>query len=296
MNDLVIIEAALNGVTPKTVNANVPRTPEEIGADALRCLDAGAAIVHTHNSDFAVDADRAADLYLESWRPVLSAHPAAILYPTIGFGTTIVERYAHHDRLASAGAIRMGIFDPGSVNLGAAGGDGLPAGGFVYVNTFDDVRHEATECERLRLGPSISIFEPGFLRTALAWYRAGKLAAGGFVKLYFGGDRGYFGERDGGASFGLPPTRRALDAYLEMLAGTDLPWAVAVLGGDVVECGLARLAIERGGHVRVGLEDYGGQRRPANADLVKEVVSLARELGRPAASIAEAAAILRLPR
>jgi 3-keto-5-aminohexanoate cleavage enzyme len=30
---------------------------------------------------------------------------------------------------------------------------------------------------------------------------------------------------------------------------------VAVLGGDVVACGLAEQAIRRGGHVRVGLED-----------------------------------------
>ena len=47
-----------------------------------------------------------------------------------------------------------------------------------------------------------------------------------------------------------------------MLDGCDLPWAVAVIGGDVVGSGLARLALERGGHVRVGLEDYAGPRTP----------------------------------
>ncbi|MBT5773910.1 MAG: 3-keto-5-aminohexanoate cleavage protein, partial [Dehalococcoidia bacterium] len=30
----VIIEASLNGGTPKSVNPNVPRTPAEIAADA----------------------------------------------------------------------------------------------------------------------------------------------------------------------------------------------------------------------------------------------------------------------
>jgi hypothetical protein len=34
-----------------------------------------------------------------------------------------------------------------------------------------------------------------------------------------------------------------------MLAGTDLPWMVGVIGGDVSST-LAELAIERGGHVR----------------------------------------------
>jgi uncharacterized protein (DUF849 family) len=74
-----------------------------------------------------------------------------------------------------------------------------------------------------------------------------------------------------------------------------LPWSVAVIGGDVVACGLARAALERGGHVRVGLEDYAGPRTPANAELVREVVDLCAKVGRPVASPREAAAVLSLP-
>src|SRR6185437_15919956 len=54
-----------------------------------------------------------------------------------------------------------------------------------------------------------------------------------------------------------------LEAYLELLEPSGLPWSVAVLGGDVVGCGLAELAIRRGGHVRVGLEDYAGPGEPS---------------------------------
>ena len=97
-------------------------------------------------------------------------------------------------------------------------------------------------------------------------------------------------------SFGLPPTRAALDAYLDMLDGSALPWAVAVIGGDVVDSGMAKLALERGGHLRVGLEDYAGARRPRNIELVEEAVALARAVGRPVASCAQAAAMLGLPR
>jgi uncharacterized protein (DUF849 family) len=81
-----------------------------------------------------------------------------------------------------------------------------------------------------------------------------------------------------------------------MLEGCDLPWAVAVIGGDVVESGLARLALELGGHVRVGLEDYAGPRTPTNVELVREVVTLAAAVGRPVATAGEAARILGLPR
>jgi uncharacterized protein (DUF849 family) len=71
---------------------------------------------------------------------------------------------------------------------------------------------------------------------------------------------------------------------------------VAVIGGDVVATGLARAALERGGHVRVGLEDYAGPRTPTNVELVREVVALAAAVGRPVSTAAGAAALLGLPR
>jgi uncharacterized protein (DUF849 family) len=185
--------------------------------------------------------------------------------------------------------MRLSLCDPGSVNLGGLGPDGVPASGFVYRNSFDDVAHQFGLCDRHRLGPSIAIFEPGFLRCVLAWWRAGRLPAGAMVKFYFGGDDGFL------SGFGLRPTPTALDAYLELLDGCDVPWAVAVLGGDVLESGIARVAVERGGHLRVGLEDYAGPRQPTNQELVREAAAVAEDVGRPAATPDEAAKLLGLP-
>ena len=185
--------------------------------------------------------------------------------------------------------MRLSLCDPGSVNLGGLGPDGLPASGIVYANSFDDVAHQFGLCDRYGLGPSIAIYEPGFLRCVLAWWRAGRLPAGAMVKFYFGGDDGFL------SGFGFQPTRTALDAYLELLDGCDVPWAVAVLGGDVHESGIARVALERGGHVRVGLEDYAGAHQPTNDELVHDVVALAEDVGRPVATPDEAAKILGLP-
>jgi 3-keto-5-aminohexanoate cleavage enzyme len=292
----VVIEAAINGVTNKARNPHVPTEPAEIASDALACLSAGAAVVHNH-VDVVSGGEAIAARQLDGWRPVFAARPDAILYPTVGFGGGVVQRYAHIPILAESCGMRMSVFDPGSLNLGGIGEDGLPGGSFdfVYQNTFGDIRHMAALCERHRLGPSIAIFEPGFLRATLAYRRAGRLPAGAFVKLYFGGDADYIGGSGGGVSFGLPPTRTALDAYLEMLAGSDLPWAVAVIGGDVIESGLARLAVERGGHLRVGLEDYAGPRTPTNAELVRDAVAVANAAGREVASCEQAAQLLGLP-
>ena len=289
----VIIEAALNGGTPKSRNAHVPRTPAEIAADGIACIDAGAAIVHNHNDEPVVGGATGVhrpEPYIEAWRAILAQRPDALLYPTMAGGgphTNIEERYGHIPALAAAGVLRVGLVDPGSVNLGPLDADGLPAGSALYQNTIADARHMFATCERLHLAPSISIFEPGFLRVALAYHRAGRMPAGALIKLYFGGPT---------ANFGLPPTEASLNAYLGMLEGTGLPWSVAVLGGDVIGCGLAQLALERGGHVRVGLEDFSEPRRtPTNVELVDEVKWLARSLGREPATSAEAAAILGIP-
>lgn len=289
----LIIEAALNGGTLKHRNLKVPRTPDEIAADGLRCLEAGAAIVHNHNDEPVVggaNGVHAAGPYVEAWTQILAVHPDAILYPTMASGgsrTNITERYAHIPALAGAGVLRMGLVDPGSVNVGPTAADGLPAAvDSTYLNTFADAHHMFAVCRERQLAPSVSIFEPGFLRVALAFHRAGMMAPGALIKLYFGGPN---------ANFGLPPTRAGLEAYLDMLSDSGLPWSVAVLGGDVVGSGLAALAIERGGHVRVGLEDYAGPRTPSNAELVAELAALGSALGRSAASLAEAAQILGMP-
>jgi uncharacterized protein (DUF849 family) len=287
----LIIEAAINGATPKARNPNVPRSPAEVAEDALRCLAAGAAIVHNHNDEGLGQAVHAPEPYVEAWRAILRERPDALLYPTMGGGgphTRIEDRYAHIPALAEAGVLRVGLIDPGSVNVGGTDREGLPAAvDLTYVNTFADARYMFETCTRLRLGPSISCFEPGFVRVVLRYAQAGRVPPGALVKFYFGGEY---------SSFGLRPTEKALDAYIEMLEGTGLAWSVAVLGGDCVASGIARHAIERGGHVRVGLEDYAGPRQPSNVQLIGELVELAGRLGRPVASCDQTAATLGLPR
>jgi uncharacterized protein (DUF849 family) len=219
----LIVEAAINGATPKVKNPHVPRTVDEIVESAAACLEAGAAIVHNHNDEPNVGGPgrHASGPYAAAWARILGRFPGALLYPTYAGGgphTHPRERYAHIDELREAGLLKMPLLDTGSVN--------------------------------------------------------------------FGGGR---------PLFGLPPTRASLDAYLDMLDDTGLPWLVAVLGGDVVSDGLAQLAIERGGHVRVGLEDFDGPRQPRNEDLVREVVALSEANGRPVATPEEAARLLDLP-
>jgi uncharacterized protein (DUF849 family) len=288
--DPVIIEVALNGVTTRERNAHVPQSPEEIAADAIACIDAGASIIHIHNSAMGLPTAEAAVRYAQALRPMRAARPEAVLYPTMGGGSTIAERYDHHLPLADERIIDMGVIDPGSVNLASTAPDGTPPdSGHVYVNSPADIAYMMRVCRERHIGPSFAIYEPGFLRTVIAYHRAGMLAPGSLTKFYFSGG-GYFGR--GTPLFSAPPIPEALDLYCAMLGDDALPWGVAVLGGSILDTPIAALAVQRGGHIRVGLEDDGAG--PANVDQVRRAATLCADHGRPVATAAQARAILGL--
>ena len=283
----VIIEAAINGATTKATNPNVPKSVEEVAVDALAAFAAGAAIVHAHCDPIGGPDAEVAERYLASFRLVWDARPEALLYPTVNVDGGL--SFGHLAPMAAEG-LRIGLLDPGSVNLGRRDDEGLPAGAFVYANSFDRIKEVFALHDELRLGPSLAIYEPGFLYTTLEYWKAGRLPAGTMVKFYLSTERGL-----SGAPFGLPPTRAGLEAYLDLLGDAPIPWAVSVVGGDVGRSEVAELALERGGHLHLGLEFYGGDRQPTNAELVAEAVALCERAGRPVATCADAAGILGLP-
>lgn len=250
-------------------------------------------MVHNHIDDFRLSGTAAAARYGEGWAPVLARHPDAILCPTAAGGNTDAEKLSHFAPCAARGA-RMAPLDPGSMNMPLSGGGVDQATMLSYVNDFTRIGATLEAICKAALAASIGIYEPGFLRATVAFHRAGKLPKGTFVKFYFFGGRNYFDSKPC-IGFGLNPTASALESYLEILGDSGLPWAAAVVGGDVFACGMAKLAIARGGGVRVGLEDFGGDSAPTNQALLSQIVGLCREMGRVPATAREAANILGLP-
>ncbi len=277
----VIIEAAINGNTAKASNPNVPRSPAEITACALECLDRGAAIVHNHNDEPNIGGPARHDHtpYAEAWAPVLARHPDALLHPTVrgmGDDAPIAARYAHLDALHGMGLLPMASADPGVVSIGSS----------LYGNSAADADYMFNWCRERDLPVHLSVFEPGFLRVALRHLAQGTLPARVKVQLYFGG----------AVPFGLPPNAASLDAYTAMLEGSDLPWMAGVIGGDVLDAGFAEAVVRRGGHLRVGLEDFRGQGTPANEDLVVAARQVVRSLGHEVATCEQALQLLSAPR
>ncbi len=291
--DPVILEVAINGGVTSDRNPHVPLSTQAIIEDSLRCFDAGASIIHAHNHDIRLNGRAGAEAYLAPWRVILAQRADALWYPTLSVNQSdganlepIQDRYSHYPFIAAEVPMPFGVVDPGSTNLGYPGPDGLPMG-FSYVNSYGDHAYAFSLAQQLGFVPSLAIFEPGFLQTTLAWYRAGRLPKGSMAKFYFGGEWGLFA-RGKGVSFGLPPTEKALAAYLEMLEGTDIPWSVSVWGGDLLQTPVARMALELGGHLHIGIEEhYDPKRTPTNVELIQETKALCATMGRPLATFAQ---------
>lgn len=288
----LVVAVSMNGERSRDASPHIPIGHDEIVATALSCYDAGASIIHCHNASTALSGQAAADDYLASWRRIRSERPDALWYPTL-------TRDGCHDLdhvalIDDAIGLEYACCDPGSVGFSAVGADGIPMGAY-YTNSYEQIRSNFAQLAARKLGPQIAIYEPGYLRTVLAYHHAGTLPPGAVINFYFGGAYGL--STQASPSFGLPPTRNALLAYLDMLDGVDLPWTVSVWGGDLFKTELAGMAVALGGHLNIGLEShFDPVDKPTNQDQIRAAVQLAEQAGRPVADRQTTLAVLRSPK
>jgi 3-keto-5-aminohexanoate cleavage enzyme len=283
----VIIEAAINGNAAKKLNPHIGYSPEEIGNDAIATCKAGAAIIHFHVRDpetgkWVQDVPYYAEVYRRS-----RAACKAMLWPTFPMGDDPAKRFSHFVELSKDPATKpdLGAGDMGSVNLVAYDPASKKIHGedSVYQNSYATIRYFLTMSRELGLRPTLQIFDPSFLRAALIFLEQGILTEPLLLKFYLGGPE---------LPFGLPPSLKSLEAYLDMLKGVRANWFAATLGGDNLP--LVPLIVSLGGHVRVGLEDYQYARdgQFSNPQIVERAASTIRAMGHEIATPDEARKIL----
>jgi 3-keto-5-aminohexanoate cleavage enzyme len=294
----VILEVAINGSTTKAVNPLAPETIPEVTAEIIRCFDAGATIVHTHSNQPNKNLKKAAQPYLDAFLPVWKKHPHAILYATANFDPKVYNKNrrawvgkvqcGHHRILAEAGAANMVLLDTGVVPLAGYDERGIPtpeSSFFWYGFWPDDTKEIMRTCDDFGTGTSVSVFEPGWMKNVVAMARAGALPRGSKLNIYFAPD-----------SFAAmaPPIPEALELYLKMMEGLDLKWSVGAIGAtSIMDTPLARMALERGGSFRVGLEDWGAG--PGNLEQLARAKEIINAVGRPIVSGADAIRYLDIP-
>ena len=289
----LIIDARVNEYTARVPNPHVPFSPAEIARDAAECREAGASIVHFHGRDPETGAPATeAPVFVETARRIREACDVLVM-PTLGAGTGQTdpkERFAHVVEMARSEATRADLvpLDLASTNLPiwSPGDPRVEGRELAYANTVGTLETLAGLARNVGATPMAAIWGVASLRLLEAFVETGVFPRTAYAELFL---------TSGGLIAGHPPTRRGLEALLDFLPeGARCEWAVACYGTSVLE--LAEIAIERGGHVALGLGDHPypeiGDGSPRNAEVVAAVTELAARRGRAVATPGEAAAIL----
>jgi 3-keto-5-aminohexanoate cleavage enzyme len=239
-----------------------------------------------------VDPDRRGHRRRDPHPGRLPACPHAYMYADYLRGDSMGEKNAHLQPMADAGVLRMVALDPGLTQFGHLGDDGLPSLHIQGGTTFPEAAAVTEFASSQRVALSVGIYEPGNLR----WGH--RLREGQQVPdrdddqallrrgLRHGRCQDTGGQLrhvpDQGRARHLPVharrRRRSVDRQRAGRCPADTP--------------IARYALERGGHLRAGVEDTAGATEMTNAETVQAAAGLAAAVGRPVAVGQDATAVL----
>ena len=281
MKDSVVISAALTGVlATRDQCPAIPYTPREIAEEAKRAADAGAAIVHIHARTPEGGPEWRVETFAEILSEVRSRSDVIVNFSTGAIGVPVEQRIAHIRELMPA----IGALNMGSMNY-AIYSEKKKAfyHDHVFANPFKDIQFFLEAMNEAGVRLELECFDAGHIGNTAPLIDMGVLRPPYQFSLIMG------------VLGGIPGTTRHLTNQIESLPGGS-HWQV--IGVGLNQWALAAAAITMGGNVRVGLEDNfyveEGRMAKSNGELVEKAARLARDLGRPVASIGEARTILCL--
>ena len=291
MNKL-IIDVRINEYATRDENPHVPWTPTEIGRDARACQDAGASSIHFHPRSADGGPAHGLEDYAQAMRAIRSCCDL-LVNPTLGQITRggTLERIGNIEACSGDPLLTPDIvgLDPGSTNIDVF--DPLNrrflTDDKVYVNAHATLIAFLERFRALGIRPNFACWGIPFVRSAVALMEMGLVDEPGHVLFVHGGP-GQLGAH--------PATPEGLRAYTDHLPrDRHIEWTVCCKGGNLFA--LAMTAIATGGHVSIGIGDYAYPELgyPTNAELVAEIVRMARLVGRAVATPAEARQILAIP-
>ena len=290
MSDKVIIEVRINEYTMRDKNPNVPYSPEEIATQALECWREGASIIHYHARDPHSGAP-ASDprLYADTVRRIKDKSDL-ISMPTLGawWMPSPQDRIAHIIEMAKDPATKpeLGPIDmaTGNVDMFDSEQQQFMTDETVYLNTTKTWQYFTETMKSVGVKPIQALWHIGSVRATQALMEMGLFEEPLYCEIVL---------TEGGILAGHPGSIKGMQAFLDFFPErANWQWSVMSYGGNLFP--IAAAAMERGGHVSIGLGDYpyGELEYPTNAGLVSRIAQLARDMGREIATPDEARSML----
>ncbi len=277
-NKLIICAALTGAVTPKEKSPYHPITPDEIAADVVKVVKAGASCVHIHARNENAMGTMSVDVFREIMEKTKAACQAENLDVIINLttsgekGATIEQRVAHIRELKP----EMMSYDVGSFNWDDV---------WIYDNSPEFLRLAGKVAIENDVKPEIEVFDSGHIRSVNTYVKEGLLKAPCHYQFIMG---------VGGAMEG-----RVEDlVFLKNMLPEGATWSASGIGPKHLPVMYASLALGCDA-LRVGLEDNVYLKRgvkASNEDLVKRAVDIATTFGREIATAQEAREILGITR
>jgi 3-keto-5-aminohexanoate cleavage enzyme len=289
--DRVIVTAALTGILANREQCPyLPYTAAEIGEEARRAYEAGAAVVHIHGRE-PLSGGPTWDpaTYVAIRDEVKKRSPIILNFSTGGFNMGVLDEAEKKERLAYVWKSRpeMAALNMGSMNYAKYSATRKAfVFDMVFPNPFGDILLAAEAMREGGVKPELECFDLGHLANAQPLLTMGALKP----PLQYSFVLGVLG--------GAAPSAETLATMARSLSPEDT-WELIGIGKG--QWRLLGAALALGGNVRVGLEDNfyldaaGTDMAKGNGPLVEKAVRMAKDVGRSPMTPDEARRALCLP-
>jgi uncharacterized protein (DUF849 family) len=285
--DPVVISCSISGVIANRDQCPaIPYTPEEYAAEARRAVDEGASQIHIH----ARKPDGTPSYEVEDFRAITEAILAEVGDVIINYSTGAIgipiEKRIEYLRECRPDVAALNMSSMNYAKYSSRRKDFVFKA--VFENSFDTIIEFLTAMRDLGIKPEHECFDAGHVANLDPLIDMGLLDRTPLqISLVMG------------VNGGIRPTPRNVGFMADQIPGGaegENQWQVIGISRD--QWKLLGASLVLGGNVRAGVEDNlylpNGEMTKSNGELIAKARQMAEDVGRRAASVAEARELLGL--
>jgi 3-keto-5-aminohexanoate cleavage enzyme len=288
-DDPVVISCSISGVIANRDQCPaIPYTPEEYAAEARRAVDEGASQIHIH----ARKPDGTPSYEVEDFKAITEAILAEVGDVIINYSTGAIgipiEKRIEYLRECRPDVAALNMSSMNYAKYSSRRKDFVFKA--VFENSFDTIIEFLTAMRDLGIKPEHECFDAGHVANLDPLIDMGLLERTPLqISLVMG------------VNGGIRPTPRNVGFMADQIPGGsegENQWQVIGISRD--QWKLLGASLVLGGNVRAGVEDNlylpNGEMTKSNGELIAKARQMAEDVGRRAASVAEARELLGVPK
>jgi 3-keto-5-aminohexanoate cleavage enzyme len=286
--DPVVISCSISGVIANRDQCPaIPYTPEEYAAEARRAVDEGASQIHIH----ARTPDGTPSYEIEDFAAITEAIRSEVGDVIVNYSTGAIgipiEKRLEYLRALKPDVAALNMSSMNYAKYSRRRKDFVFKA--VFENSFDTIVEFLTEMRELGIKPEHECFDSGHVANLDPLLDMGLVEEPLQISLVMG------------VTGGIRPTPRNVTLMSDQIPGGpegQNQWQVIGISRDQWKLLAASLVL--GGNVRAGVEDNlylpNGEMTKSNGELIAKARQMAEDIGRRAATVAEARELLGVPK